>query len=66
MDYFFGKFFVMGIERKVFSRIAACHYVLPKNVEQNSALIEKFGEKKIKNVEKISGIKSRRVAPAGV
>ena len=56
----------MGIEKKAFSKIAACHYVLPKNEEQNSALIGKFGEKKIKNVEKISGIKSRRVAPAGV
>lgn len=56
----------MEIGKRAFSKIAACHYVLPKNEEQNSALIEKFGEKKIKNVEKLSGIKSRRVAPEGV
>ena len=56
----------MEIGKKAFSKIAACHYVLPKNEEKNSALVEKFGEKKIKNIERISGIKSRRVAPEGV
>lgn len=56
----------MDIAKKIFSKITVCHYVLPKNVEQNSALIEKFGEKKMRSVEKISGIKSRRVAPKGV
>lgn len=51
---------------KIFSKITACHYVLPRNVEQNSDLAVRFGEKKMRSVEKISGIVSRRVAPKGV
>lgn len=51
---------------KIFSKITACHYVLPGNVEQNSDLASRFGEKKMRSVEKISGIVSRRVAPKDV
>lgn len=56
----------MKSDRKIFSNITACHYVLPENIERNSELAERFGEKKMRSVEKISGIVSRRVAPKGV
>ena len=46
--------------------ISATHYVLPQTVLADEELFERFGEKKIRGISKLSGIKSRRVVSADV
>lgn len=51
---------------KTFSKITACHYVLPSEVLTNDDLSSRFEPKKLKGISKLSGIFGRRVAPDGV
>jgi len=46
--------------------ITASHYVLPANELTNEDLFERFGEKKVQSISKLSGISARRVAPENV
>lgn len=43
-------------------KIAASHYVLPKKILTNEDLFERFGEKKVRGISKLSGISERRIA----
>lgn len=51
---------------KFFSKISASHYVLPKKALSNEELSERFGEKKVRGISKLSGISERRVADENV
>ena len=50
----------------LFTTITASHYVLPAQTLTHAALAERFGEKAVASIEKLSGILERRVAPEGV
>ena len=43
-------------------KITASHYVLPEKILSNEDLFERFGEKKIRGISKLSGITERRIA----
>jgi 3-oxoacyl-[acyl-carrier-protein] synthase III len=46
--------------------ILAAHYCVPKHVLGNVELIERFGARAINAIEKMSGIRERRIAAPGV
>jgi len=48
------------------STIRAIAHILPPERLTNEALINRFGEKAMRSITKMSGIQERRVAPAGI
>ncbi len=48
------------------AKITASHYILPKQVLTNEDLYERFGEKKVKGISKLSGISGRTICPRDV
>lgn len=51
---------------KKVSKITSSHYILPSKVLKNEDLLDRFDEKKLKGISKLSGIYERRVAPENV
>lgn len=51
---------------KIFSKITASNYILPTEVLTNEDLLDRFEEKKLKSISKLSGISKRRIAPEGI
>lgn len=47
---------------KILSKITASHYLIPTKILTNEELCERFDEKKIMGISKISGICERRIA----